>query len=69
MSLRLDLNHSCRDSFVSKLSSHVEPPADDPFTRYSGLPGLRLVRILDPKQLAIGRLAGIDARAGSAHRD
>ncbi len=69
MPVRFDFNRPCRDSSVSQFSAHIESPADDSFTRYSGLPGLRLVRVLDPKELAFGRLARFDARTGCSGSD
>ncbi len=52
---------SGRDPALSQLPPHSEPSPHDAIARCPGLPGLRLVGVLDSALLALSRMATPDA--------
>ena len=57
------VRRSSRDPALPQLSPHSQPPPHDAFTRRPGLPGLRLVGVLDSALLALRRMVAFDAAA------
>ena len=57
------VRRSSRDPALPQLSPHSQPPPHDAFTRRPGLPGLRLVGVLDSALLALRRMAAPHADA------
>ena len=57
------VHRSSRDPALPQLSPHSQPSPHDAFTRRPGLPGLRLVGVLDSALLAFRRMAAPHADA------